>query len=139
VSWLLPPTDDHPASMLRWVRRIEVLMIPVGAGLALLLRAEGLGAWWLGFAISAMGLFGVATMGPAIRRAEAHGPNDPATRPQRAQRAERLMLLTFVPLIVAAVVVSLLAGETALAIVFAVLMPVSLILGFWLARRWLER
>jgi dipeptide/tripeptide permease len=107
--------------------------------MALLLRAEGLGAWWLGFAISAMGLIGVATIGSAISRAEAHGPNDPATRPERRRRARRLMVATFGPLAVIAVVVSLVAGQTVLAIVFAVMLPVCLILGLWLADHWLER
>jgi hypothetical protein len=139
VSWLLPPTDDHPASMLRWVRRIQVLMIPLGVGLALLLRAEDLGAWWLGLAISAMALISLATIGPAIRRAETHGPNDPATRPARTRRAKRLVVATFGTLVAVAVVISLLAGETVVAIVLAVMMPVCLILGLWLTDHWLDR
>jgi hypothetical protein len=49
------------------------------------------------------------------------------------------MVATFGPLAVIAVVVSLVAGQTVLAIVFAVMLPVCLILGLWLADHWLER
>jgi phosphatidylglycerophosphate synthase len=139
MSRLLPPTDDHPASMLRWVRRVEMLMIPLGVGLALLLRAGDLGAWWLGLVVSATAIIGLATIGPAIRRAEAHGPNDPGTRAERERRAKRLTIATFSALTAIAVVVSLAAGEPLLAIVFAVLLPVSLALGLRLAPRRLDR
>ena len=50
---LLPPTEDHPAPMLRWVRGVEIALIPLGVVVALIMRAEGLDAWWLGFAVSA--------------------------------------------------------------------------------------
>jgi hypothetical protein len=83
---LLPPTDDHPASMLRWVRGVELFKIPLGLVMALLLHEQGLGAWWIGLVVAALGLIGFATIGPATRRAEEHGPNDPATRPARLRR-----------------------------------------------------
>jgi hypothetical protein len=139
MSRLLPPTDDHPASMLRWVRTFDFALIPLGVVVALIMRAEDLGAWWLGFVVSAFGLSGVATIGSAIRKAEEHGPNDPATRPQRMRRALRLTALWLGSFAVVAVIVALLAGETGLAITFAILFPLGGGLGLWLTPRIVNR
>jgi hypothetical protein len=136
---LLPPTEDHPAPMLRWVRGVEIALIPLGVVVALIMRAEGLDAWWLGFAVSAIGLSGAATIGSAIRKAEQHGPNDPTSRPERMRRAYRLTALSVGVFTVLAVVVALLAGEPGLAITFAILCPVCGAVGLWLAPRIVNR
>jgi hypothetical protein len=133
---LQPPQDDHPGTTLRWVRRIQAVMVPGGALVAALLYAEGLGAWWIGFAISALALVSLATIGPAIRRADAHGPNDPATRPERRRRAERLTLATFGAFMAVALPVAWIAEGPGLAITLAVLMGIGAVLGIWLFRRW---
>jgi hypothetical protein len=135
MSRLLPPTEDHPAETLRWVRRLYLVMIPVGVLVAVLLLAEGLGAWWLGLVVVAMSLIGLATIGTSIRRAEAHGPNDPATRPERARRAERLTIAIFGVFSLVVVAASFWAEGAGLAIAMAVLLSIGLILGLWVFRR----
>jgi len=137
LSWLRVPTQDDPAEMLRWVRRLQLVMIPVGLLIALLLRAEDLGAWWLGLVVCGGGVLSVATIGPSIRRAERHGPNDPATRPQRARRAERLTLIWVGGVIAAAAGVGLAVGGVEAAIAVALIMGVSAVLGIWTFRRWM--
>jgi hypothetical protein len=133
MSRLLPPTDDNPASMLRYVRGVDVVMIPLGVVVALILRAEDLDAWWLGLGVSALGILGLATIGRSIRRAEAHGPNDPETKPDRMRRAIRLTGLTFGVPTVIALVVALIIGDAVLAITFAVILTAGA-LGLWLAQ-----
>ena len=135
LSWLRVPTQDDPAEMLRWVRRLQLVMIPVGLLLALLLRADDLSAWWLGLVVSGGGVLSLATIGPSIRRAERHGPNDPATRPQRVRRAERATLAFAGVFTVAAAGIGLAAGGVEFAIVLALLMSSGSALGFWVFRR----
>jgi hypothetical protein len=137
LSWLRVPTQDDPAEMLRWVRRIHIVMIPGGLLLALLLRSEDLGGWWLGLAVSAMAVIGLATIGPSIRRAERHGPNDPATRPQRVRRAERATLAFMGVFTVAAAAIGFAAEGVGLAITLVVLMGAGGALGVWVFRRWI--
>jgi len=136
MSSLRPPTDDHPASMLRWVRRLQLVMVPAGLVLALLLWAADLPVWWLGLVVAGMALLSLATIGGSIRRAEQHGPNDPATRPARRRRAERMTLILFAAFTAVAVVVALVAEGPGLAIALGLLMAVSAPLGLWLSRRW---
>jgi hypothetical protein len=78
----------------------------------------------------------VATMGPALRRAEAHGPNDPATRPERLRRAERITVAMAGAMTVVIAVVALVIEGPGLAITIAGLMLISVPPGLWLARRW---
>jgi hypothetical protein len=137
LNWLRVPTEDHPAETLRWVRRLQIAMLPVGLLITLMLRAEGLNAWWLGLVVSALALLSLATIGPAIRRAEQHGPNDPATRPRRVRRAERVTLVYFGVFTVAAAAVGYAIEGPGLAIFLAVLMLLSAFLGIWLFRRWI--
>jgi hypothetical protein len=137
LSRLLPPKEDDPAETLRWVRRLQFVMLPGGLLIALLLRAEDLGGWWLGLAVSAMALLSLATIGPSIRRAERHGPNDPATRPQRIRRAERVTLAWFGAFTVAAVAVGYAVDGPGLAIFLGALMIVGAAGGIWAFRRWI--
>jgi hypothetical protein len=83
-------------------------------------------------------LLGLATIGRSIERAEKHGPNDPATRPERFRRAERMTVATFGAMLVVAVAVSLATEGVVLAVALAVLMPLSLVGGIWAFRRWLR-
>lgn len=121
--------------MLRWVRRIYLVQVPLGLLVALVLWAADLGAWWLGLVAVAIALSGLATIGRSIRRAEARGPNDPATRPARQRRAERLTLAVFGAFIAVAVAVSLVTEGVGLAITIGVLLSLGLILGIALLRR----
>jgi hypothetical protein len=139
MSWLMPPSTDDPADTLRWVRKIYIAMIPVGALVAALLLADHVGAWWLGLVPAALSILGLATIGRSIQRAEAHGPNDPATRPARVRRAERITLAWFSAFTVVVVAVSLFAEGVGLAVTMAVFMSVSCAAGIWLSRRWTRR
>jgi hypothetical protein len=138
LSWLRPPSEDHPAVMLRWVRKVDIVMIPVGLLLALQLWSEDVGVWWLALAVPGLALLGLATIGPAIRKAEAHGPNDPATRSARRRRAERLTFALFGLFIAVAVVVALLVEGAGLAIPLGVLLSLTWGFGIWLSRRWAD-
>jgi hypothetical protein len=130
--------NDHPADTLRWVRRVHLVMLPASVLVALVLWADHASAWWLALLPAVFGVAGLATIGPAIRRAEAHGPNDPATRPARLRRAQRVTLVTFSGFTLVAVVVSLAVEGPGLAITMGVLMSVSLALGLWASGRWLR-
>jgi hypothetical protein len=136
---LLPPTDDHPASMLRWVRGVELFNIPLGLVMALLLHEQGLGAWWIGLVVAALGLIGFATIGPATRRAEEHGPNDPATRPARLRRARRLTMGIYGGASVVAVVVIALVDSVTVGVVIGVVITTIFGAAFWLVGRWAEQ
>jgi hypothetical protein len=135
LSSLRPPAEDDLAAALRWVRRLQLVMLPSGLLIALLLRADDLGAWWLGLAVSAGALLSLATIGPAIERAERHGPNDPATRSQRVRRAERVTLTWCGVMTVAAAGIGYAVEGAGLAIALALLMGVGAALGFWVFRR----
>jgi hypothetical protein len=139
MSWFRPPTDDHPASMLRWVRRVYLVQVPAGLLVALVLWVADLGAWWLGLVVVAIALSGLATIGPSIRRAQARGPNDPATRPARQRRAERLTLASFGAFTAVAVAVSLVTEGAGLAITMGLLLSLGAILGIALFRRWTDQ
>ncbi len=129
------PTDDDPAEMLRWVRRLQIVMIPAGLLIALMLRAEDLDAWWLGLVVSGGGVLSLLTIGSSIRRAEQHGPNDPATRPRRVRRAERATLAFAAVLTVAAAGIGWAVDGVGAAIALALLMGVGTALGIWVFRR----
>ena len=133
---LRPPTDDHPATMLRWVRRVNYAMLPLGLVMALALRAGDSPVWWAGLVVAAFAFVSVATIGPAIRRAEEHGPNDPATRPARVRRAERMTLALFGGFGAAAVAVGYAFEGAGLAITLAAVLALGATLGIWLFRRW---
>jgi hypothetical protein len=135
IDWLRIPNGENPADMLRWVRKIDVLSIPAGGLLALLLRSEGLGVWWLGFGLTLTGLVGLATIGPSIRKAERRGPLDPATRPQRRRRARRAMVAWWAVFICAVVAISIAAGSIGFGVYMAVIMLVALALSIWWMRR----
>jgi hypothetical protein len=135
---LRPPTDDHPASMLRWVRRLQLVMVAAGLALALLLWAADLPVWWLGLVVAGMALLSLATIGDSIRRAEQHGPNDPATRPARRRRAERLTLSVAGAVTAIGVAVGLAVEGPGLALALALPMAVGVPLGFWVFRRWMQ-
>jgi len=65
------------------------------------------------------------------------GPNDPATRPQRVRRAERLTLIWAGGVTAAAAGVGLAVGGVEAAIALALIMGVSAVLGIWTFRRWM--
>jgi hypothetical protein len=136
MGWLRLPRDDNPATMLRWMRRLHLVTLPAALLTALVLRADDVAAWWLGLAAAAVSMIRLATIGPAIRRAEARGPNDPATRRARQHRAERVTLALFGALAAIAVVVGYLIEGLGLAITFAATFGLSHALGIWLYRRW---
>ncbi|MEA2312547.1 MAG: hypothetical protein QOE28_2515 [Solirubrobacteraceae bacterium] len=129
MAWLMPPSDDHPATMLRWVRRVELVIAAAGLVFAASFWADGLREWWIMLVAAALGAIGAATMGPAIRRAERHGPNDPSTRTARQRRAERLTLTMFAILTLVSVLVCWLAAGTAAAVTVAIVMALSVALG----------
>jgi hypothetical protein len=137
LSWVRPPTEDDPAATLRWVRRLHVALIPGGVLMALLLWSEGLGAWWLGLVVSACSALSLATIGSAIRRAERHGPNDPATRPQRMRRAERVTLVWAGAMAVVSAAIGYALEGAGLAIALVVLTGFSAAAGIWGFRRWI--
>jgi hypothetical protein len=137
LSWVRPPTEDDPAATLRWVRRLHVVLVPGGLLMALLLWGQGLGGWWLGLVVSACSALSLATIGPAIRRAERHGPNDPATRPQRMRRAERVTLVWAGAMGVVAAAIGYALDGAALAIAVVVLTILSAAAGIWGFRRWM--
>jgi hypothetical protein len=135
MAWLMPPSDDHPGTMLRWVRRVELVIAAAGLVFAGLFWADGLREWWIMVVAAAVGVIGAATTGPAIRRAERRGPNDPSTRPARRRRAERLTLTTFAILTPIYVLVGWLLAGAAGAVAVAVVMALSVPLGIWTWRR----
>jgi hypothetical protein len=135
LTWLRPPAQDDPAATLRWVRRLHIVLIPGGLLIALALRPDG--PWWLGLVVSACSALSLATIGPAIGRAERHGPNDPATRPQRVRRAQRVTLAWFGAFTVAAAAVGYAVDGAGLAITLAVLLGVGGAAGIWAFRRWI--
>jgi hypothetical protein len=111
------------------VRRIDGVALPLGLVAAVVLSAEGISAWWLGLVPATFGLLGLLTIGPAIRRAELHGPNDPTTRPARVRRAERVTITMFAVFTAVAVGVSLLAEGPGLAVTMGVLLSAGGLLG----------
>jgi hypothetical protein len=121
--------------MLRWVRKLHWVMLPFGVVAALLLWVSGSSVWWMSLSVSVLSLLGLATMGPAIRRAEAHGPNDPATRDERRRRAERMTLALIAVFTVIAVVVGLMVDGPGLAIFLGLMMAVCAPLGILFGRR----
>ena len=135
---LRPPTDDHPASMLRWARQVHVLPIGVGLLLALQMRIHGMHAWWIGLLAAGIGLIAFATSGPAIRRAERRGPNDPATLPARRSRATRIVSSYTIAVVTIAFCVGLCLKGLVAAIVVAAIAAASLGLGLWLFSRWTQ-
>jgi hypothetical protein len=136
MGGLRPPREDDPAATLRWVRRIHLWSVPGGLLMAAVLWLAHIGIWWCGLLVTAGSLVSVATMGPALRRAEAHGPNDPATRPERLRRAERITVAMAGAMTVVIAVVALVIEGPGLAITIAGLMLISVPPGLWLARRW---
>jgi hypothetical protein len=124
--------------MLRWVRGLYPVMIAFGLLLTLLTWASGMGMWWLGLVVAGLGVSGYATIGSSIRRAEAHGPNDPATRPERMRRAERLTLACAAGVTAVVVIVSLLADGPGLALALGLMLSLGAVLGIWVFRRWVR-
>jgi hypothetical protein len=128
---VLPPTNDHPADMLRWVRRLNVAMLGVGVLVALLLWPM----WWFGAGIAVLALLSLATIGSAIERAEAHGPNDPATRPERRRRAERVTYGVFGAFGLIVAVIGLFVEGPLFAVVLLVVVGLSIGGAIGISRR----
>jgi hypothetical protein len=125
---LLPGPDTTPAETFRWLRRVELWLVPVGVLVALSLAASGSGLWWIGLACAAMGLVGAATLGGPIRRAEGIPAPDRTTLPARRRRAIRVTALTYVPIMLAFVVIIGMSDEWGAAAFVAGVMLVGLAL-----------
>jgi hypothetical protein len=73
-----------------------------------------------------------------LGRATQRAPNDPATRPARRRRAERLTLLLAGAFTAMGVAVGLVVQGPGLAIALALPMALGVPLGFWAYRRWMS-
>jgi preprotein translocase subunit SecD len=131
MDWLTPSRDD-PAATLRWVRRVELAFVPFAVLVAVLLAVKDSPVWWLPLASTVLGLLCVATMGPAIRRAEERRTIDPATW---ARRAERGTVATFAALAAIAVLLGYVFSGPGLAAVLAGTFAVSSAAAFAVRRR----
>ena len=134
--WLAPPQTGRPADTLRWVRRLHLVIAPLGLLVSAELLAEGASWWWIGIGSTGLALLGAATTGPSIRRAEARGRLDPATAPERRRRARRITASYFAVMAIVSVGLFYVLLGLGAAIFLAVMWLVSGPLGLWLARRW---